>query len=1259
MVISYGNIKNIDDMDIYLCKPTEERVACILATDKVFSACFNDLSTFTMNVHYGNHSESYYDLIETMKLLEVTGIGYFQITVAQEHEDGADKYKEITAESLQTVFKRFGIDIQNKTYCLYNTAAPTATLAQNQNDDTFIPSIVAELVSQVGVALDLNIVDTTPTVKYDEWTITYISDSLKYATGGTGICRTMDENVDFAYDLLVGKVEEAFGCVVSFDYMYKTIKFYDMTNIAQQKNAYLSFDNFTTDMQVEENADDIVTVLRCEGDGVDISLVNPTGAGYITDFSYYKDAVNHKWMSAELIAKLNAWEADIASNKSTYEGLVLSYRNALADIQIYETDLTNRTKIIQDMQVGRDKYAEAAASDPDTSLAHSVAIGETVDVGTKSLASTSDFYNSAFSASSVIMAYNTAPTWDSAQAKFVFSGSSYLGYASQAYNLGYYYFADGDASRSYCKLKAKYNTSTSTYDVIAFDRFVAYKYLGAFTTLQEKKAASIKSAMNAKQTIADGYALSMKTISNALNIASFFSDTPDLYKELKRYWIEGNYNDSSIAVHDTTTIAEQIDLANELLANGATELSKVCQPRFKLSIQGVNCFANEELRDIADTLNLGDVLVVERDENTKYYPVLLKITFNFDDPEQLQLDLGNSLRLDDWGYTMADMITSSAQTSRGVSSNWQEIIAFSNERSKMYDLIANPLDSALRAANKNMTNQNFTVDTTGILGRVITENQGVTDISDKQIRILNNMILFTRDNWETAAAAFGEITLPGTQQQAYGLVAEAIIGKLLMGESLYISNANSSIVLDGSGITITIAEYSSTSTYAIGDYCIYSGYVYICSTTISTPEAFNLLHWTLSSISSGSAYVFRADTRGNLTARGTIYSSAGQIGGFTIASSKLYSGKTSYSSNTNGVYLGTDGIGLGKQAFYVTSAGKLTANEAVIRGKVTANDFSVSNTLSAKNGVLTVECDADFQNKTLSAGTLNLETKANIAEIQGTSSLGGTTSSASIKITGTYSSESTSDGTVTLAFTYSDISNWSSTNGEYADMYIVSQYNDRYVSDKISIFVAPTAGARISSGTYRISGISFCGLSSSPVTDPSVDPSSGSQTVTKTVTASYTSGGTLNVLKITYGTTIAPTVTSGAPGFSSYLGSANYRWDTVYCLRVDQSSSRDTKDKIELLSDPYEKFFDNLKPRSFLMKSDESGRRHYGFIVDEVVAAAKDAGIDDCGLYSLMDAKDPYKNGSLSYSEFIALNTWEIQKLKARIDELEKYNLRG
>lgn len=70
-----------------------------------------------------------------------------------------------------------------------------------------------------------------------------------------------------------------------------------------------------------------------------------------------------------------------------------------------------------------------------------------------------------------------------------------------------------------------------------------------------------------------------------------------------------------------------------------------------------------------------------------------------------------------------------------------------------------------------------------------------------------------------------------------------------------------------------------------------------------------------------------------LTTDGRITATGGTIGGFTIGSTSLNNGMTSLSDTShNGVYVGTDGIALGKGAFKVTKAGALSASSVSITG---------------------------------------------------------------------------------------------------------------------------------------------------------------------------------------------------------------------------------------------------------------------------------------------------------------------------------------
>lgn len=106
--------------------------------------------------------------------------------------------------------------------------------------------------------------------------------------------------------------------------------------------------------------------------------------------------------------------------------------------------------------------------------------------------------------------------------------------------------------------------------------------------------------------------------------------------------------------------------------------------------------------------------------------------------------------------------------------------------------------------------------------------------------------------------------------------------------------------------------------------------------------------WTLTEdgfvLSSNNHEVFRADDTG-ITVTGEIRATSGYIGsesqGFKITDQAIWNGVTGLDDNAHyGVYLGTDGIALGKGAFKVDSQGNLYAQNGTFAGTVYAGNIA-------------------------------------------------------------------------------------------------------------------------------------------------------------------------------------------------------------------------------------------------------------------------------------------------------------------------------
>lgn len=116
------------------------------------------------------------------------------------------------------------------------------------------------------------------------------------------------------------------------------------------------------------------------------------------------------------------------------------------------------------------------------------------------------------------------------------------------------------------------------------------------------------------------------------------------------------------------------------------------------------------------------------------------------------------------------------------------------------------------------------------------------------------------------------------------------------------------------------------------------------------------------------------------------------------------------------------------------------------------------------------------------------------------------------------------------------------------------------------------------------------------------------------------------------------------------------RWRKVYTINgVQQSSDLKLKNTILALTDSYSTFFDNLKPVSYFFNHENNKKIHIGYIAQDVEYALIKSGLSSKNFSGLTIPNDINKEHySLAYSEFIALNTHEIQKLKKRVTEQDQ-----
>ena len=417
-------------------------------------------------------------------------------------------------------------------------------------------------------------------------------------------------------------------------------------------------------------------------------------------------------------------------------------------------------------------------------------------------------------------------------------------------------------------------------------------------------------------------------------------------------------------------------------------------------------------------------------------------------------------------------------------------------------------------------------------------------------------------------------------------------------------------------------------------------------------------------LNNGSWYIYLPKFRVDDTSayfEGTLSAPSGTIGGFTISTTKLYKTKSAYNNTTAGVYLGTDGIGLGAGTFYVTSAGYLYATS----GKIGGMSLTASQMYS-QNFILGTVYNADDASQSF--------TTLSFGETSGTTFTATTVLTNSGCYMQSLSSNAIACGVIRVQSIRADASISANTgfyfgySGGSTQYYAELSWSGRIIYLKIyngSGVLTTLTSAKTFTVHYA------CIWGGDTTWNATVAKGASSTSIDTNAfwgidyaTFNYSSS---NKAQHTYyftvsGTSASTTITSyghivpwSNNGYD--LGSAAYKWRNIYGQAgIVNTSDRNEKFDILPLAEVYERIFDSLAPVTFKFVENTSDRTHIGLVAQDVKDAVLAQGLTtkEFAGYCEWENEDKTIGCGLRYSEFVAMNIHEIQKLKALVKELQE-----
>lgn len=318
----------------------------------------------------------------------------------------------------------------------------------------------------------------------------------------------------------------------------------------------------------------------------------------------------------------------------------------------------------------------------------------------------------------------------------------------------------------------------------------------------------------------------------------------DCWGELNLFRREDTWSNDNY-ISDGLSNKELLDNATKFLEAATKDIKKSSEIQNSIDATLKNLLIKEEFQPIVKYFQTGNWIRMQVD-NVVYKLRLLNYSIDFDNISDLSVEFSDTTK--DWG-NIKDIQNVLSQ-SKQMATSYTSVKRQAEKSIATKDTVDGWVESGINAnITKIMSgdNQDVIVDKHGITCRKWDPIKNGFD--DNQMKIINSMLVYTHDGWQTYDAALGsfEFYNPKTKQTetGYGVIAKQLVGSIILGENIGIYNKNGSLSFDEEGLSIS----NGTNSFNVD------------------PNSKNLL-----TISKGDDRVFGVTNEGNLTYTGVVTS---------------------------------------------------------------------------------------------------------------------------------------------------------------------------------------------------------------------------------------------------------------------------------------------------------------------------------------------------------------------------------------------------
>lgn len=288
--------------------------------------------------------------------------------------------------------------------------------------------------------------------------------------------------------------------------------------------------------------------------------------------------------------------------------------------------------------------------------------------------------------------------------------------------------------------------------------------------------------------------------------------TPAEMEVLSRFIQQGAYTEENITKQDNMSYEEAQAQALELYNKAQSLLKTISTPRYEYSVETASFVFQKEFAHLTSQLKSGCLIDIRLSEEDIASLLLLEMAVDYDG-RSLSLTFGNRYKLSDPSALFNDLVGGSIAKTASTVEYLRTTFDFKQQKDDL-DHLAELKDESINLTHNmvvNADNQVMVIDASGINGRraVIGEDGLPTgDYEPEVLKITNNTIAFSTDDFETTETVLGKnllpdgATTPDGKNYMYGLNAKLLMGDLIIGENLKVSGEIEGRLINAKGLTV-------------------------------------------------------------------------------------------------------------------------------------------------------------------------------------------------------------------------------------------------------------------------------------------------------------------------------------------------------------------------------------------------------------------------------------------------------------------------